>query len=146
MESWVKAMKAKLSKQINENSQVKKMVTELDKLNKEFASKKGQINSYLSAEKNKTVKQAQGKYKNIVKQVNLTQKQLDKDVRKTVTQIKKSALQLEKNLEGYKDKLLEQKTKVEKKFSSLGKSKPIARKTSKKTTAKKAKRSTTKSV
>ena len=144
MESWFQSMKAKLSQQINQNSQVKKMVFELNKLNKEFTSKKGQINSYLSAEKNKTVKQAQGKYKSIVKQVNLTQKQLDRDVRKTVLQIKKSALQLEKSLESYKDKLLDQKTKVEKKISALSKNK--ASKRSKSKPATKRKRTTTKSV
>ncbi len=144
MESWFQSMKTKLSQQINQSSQVKKMVAELNKLNKEFTSKKGQINSYLSAEKNKTVKQAQGKYKSIVKQVNLTQKQLDRDVRKTVQQIKKSALQLEKSLESYKDKLLDQKTKVEKKFSTLSKNKTTKRMTSK--SAPKRKRTTTKSV
>lgn len=123
MESWFQSMKTKLSQQINQNSHVKKMVSELNKLNKEFALKKGQINSYLSTEKNKTVKQAQGKYRSIVKQVNLTQKQLEKDVKKTVQQIKKSALQLEKNLESYKKKLLDQKVKVEKKISALRKTK-----------------------
>lgn len=133
MESWFQSMKTKLSQQINQNVQIKKMVSELDKLNKEFVAKKGQINSYLNVEKNKTVKQAQGKYKSLVKQVNLTQKQLDRDVRKTVQKIKKSALQLERNLESYKDRLFEQKTKVEKKLTSLKKTKPKKRSTAKKT-------------
>lgn len=137
MDTWFQSMKAKLSKQISSNSQVKKMITDLNSLNKEFQSKKSQINSFLSVEKDKTVKQAQSKYHSIMKQINLTQKQLDKDVRKTVSQIKKSAWQLEKNLEGYKEKLNAQKAKVEKKFSTL-------QKTPKKTTKKKVRRTSKK--
>ncbi|MBL7543882.1 MAG: hypothetical protein JNL11_08700 [Bdellovibrionaceae bacterium] len=144
MDTWFQNMKAKLSQQLNSNSQVKKMIADLNKLNKEFQSKKSQINSFLNVEKDKTVKHAQTKYHNVMKQINLTQKQLDKDVRKTVSQIKKSAWQLEKNLESYKDKLIEQRAKVEKKFSMLNKT--TKKKTTPKTTKNKTRRTTKKSV
>lgn len=141
MESWFQNMKTKLSQQISKNAQIKKMVGELNQLNKEFGAKKKRINSFINIEKDKTVKQAQDKYHSLLKQINQTQKQLDKDVRKTVQQIKKSAWGIEKNLESYKDKLLAQKAKVEKKFSTLKK-----KKTSKKSTTKKARQTTLKSV
>ncbi|OYZ20043.1 MAG: hypothetical protein B7Y39_11440 [Bdellovibrio sp. 28-41-41] len=140
MESWLQNMKTKLSQQISKNTQVKKMVGELNHLNKEFAAKKTQINSFINVEKDKTVKQAQTKYNSLMKQINQTQKQLDKDVRKTVAQIKKSAWEIEKNLESYKDKLVAQKNKVEKQFSALSKKSP------KKTTKKKVRKTTAKSV
>ena len=143
MESWFQSMKSKLSQQITKSSQVKKMVTELNKLNKEFHQKKSQINSFLNDEKHKTVKQAQSKYQNVMKHISQTQKQLDKDVRKTVQQIKKSAWEIEKNLESYKDKLMEQKSKVEKRFSAK---KKAVKKTTTKKTARKARRSTTTSA
>lgn len=131
MESWFQSMKTKLSQQISKSAQVKKMVDELNQLNKEFVSKKKQINSFLNVEKDKTVKQAQDKYHSLLKQINQTQKQLDKDVRKTVQQIKKSAWDIEKNLESYKDKLMAQKNKVEKKFSAIqkGSTKKVTKKT-----------------
>lgn len=144
MESWFRNMKTKLSQQISKNTQVKKMVGELDLLNKEFATKKNQINDFLNVEKDKTVKQAQDKYHSLLKQINQTQKQLEKDVRKTVQQIKKSAWDIEKNLESYKDKLMVQKNKVEKKFSAM--KKKSTKKPVKKSTAKRTSRTTTKSV
>jgi|JI10StandDraft_1071094.scaffolds.fasta_scaffold216080_1 chromosome segregation ATPase len=148
MESWLQSMKTKLSQQISKNTQVKKMVGELNHLNKEFAAKKTQINSFINVEKDKTVKQAQTKYNSLMKQINQTQKQLDKDVRKTVAQIKKSAWEIEKNLESYKDKLVAQKNKVEKQFSALKNSsgKKTSKKTATKTTAKKVRKTTAKSV
>jgi len=147
MESWFQSMKTKLSQQISKSAQVKKMVGELNQLNREFASKKKQINSFLNVEKDKTVKQAHDKYHSLVKQINETQKQLDKDVRKTVQQIKKSAWDIEKNLESYKEKLMAQKSKVEKKFSKMQKG--AVKKATKKTTRSKnnsSRRTATKSV
>ena len=152
MESWLQSMKTKLSQQISKNTQVKKMVGELNHLNKEFAAKKSQINSFINIEKDKTVKQAQSKYNSLMKQINQTQKQLDKDVRKTVAQIKKSAWEIEKNLESYKDKLVAQKNKVEKQFSALKNTssktppKKASKKTTKKTTTKKVRKTAAKSV
>lgn len=148
MESWLQSMKTKLSQQISKNTHVRKMVGELNHLNKEFATKKNQINSFINVEKDKTVKQAQTKYNSLMKQINQTQKQLDKDVRKTVAQIKKSAWDIEKNLESYKDKLMAQKNKVEKKFSAMktAPAKKSSKKTTKKTTETKSRKTTAKSV
>ncbi|MCK6596798.1 MAG: hypothetical protein L6Q37_00420 [Bdellovibrionaceae bacterium] len=116
MENWLLNLKNKISNELENNANAKKLAAELEKLNQELTHKGNQIKSYINTEKNKKVKSAESKYKSMMKQITLTQKQLDKELSKAVKQIKTSALKVEKNIKSYKKTALAKKDKLEKQW------------------------------
>lgn len=116
MENWLLNLKNKISNELENNTNAKKLAAELEKLNQELTHKGNQIKSYINTEKNKKVKSAESKYKSMMKQITLTQKQLDKELSKAVKQIKTSALKVEKNIKSYKKTALAKKDKLEKQW------------------------------
>ena len=116
MENWLSNLKNKISHELENNTNAKKLAAELEKLNQELTHKGNQLKSYINTEKNKKVKSAESKYKAMMKQITLTQKQLDKELSKAVKQIKTSALKVEKNIQSYKKTALAKKDKLEKQW------------------------------
>jgi hypothetical protein len=92
----------------------------------------------LPSEAETKIKQAEAKYNELLKTINLAQDQLDSEVKKTIVTIKKTAAQWEKTLTSYKKKVLSEKAQVSKKKAAVKKtaSKKTTKKTVRKTTKK----------
>ncbi|MBX3039729.1 MAG: actin-binding protein [Bdellovibrionaceae bacterium] len=127
----------KFLNQLSKNKNVQNVVNEFTKIGDEIKKRSTELNQRWTEEKDKTLHQAQDKYHQILKAVNSTQSQLDKEVTKAIEKIRASATEVEKNLDYYRKKAVEQKDRVEKILKSK---KKAAAKTTKKTAKKVAKK------
>ncbi len=126
MANYFNQLKNIIVDNVSHNENIKSLVNEFNKINKDLQTKGNAWNKYLHSEKEKKVKQAHTKYKTILKTISSTQKTFDKEVHKAIVHLKKSAVQVEKNLMGYKKKAITQKKQLEKILAK--KSKPTAAK------------------
>lgn len=121
MSNYFNQLKSLISKNISNNSNVKNLVSEIEKLNKEFRSKKNAWNEYIHTEKERNVKKAHAKYDQILKSISAAQKNVDKEVDHAMKIVKNSAVQVEKNLKLYKKMAVNQKSNLEKILSKKAK-------------------------
>ncbi|MEK6775198.1 MAG: hypothetical protein AABY64_14755 [Bdellovibrionota bacterium] len=134
MDSYLNQLKNLIVENVSNNGNVKNLVSEFNKLNKELKTKGSALNKFVHTEKEKKVKQAHTKYKTILKTISTTQKSVDKEVNKAIIHLKKSAVLVEKNLMTYQKQALQQKAKLEK---ILAKARSSSGTKKKKTTPKK---------
>lgn len=130
----------KFVNQLSRNPNVLKVVSEFNRLGGELVKRGQELNDRFYAGSERTLEQAHARVQQVVKAVSEAQEQLDSEVNAAVLRIKKSASSVEKGLESYRKKALQQKTKIEKMLKAQSKKNAAAKKTSKKT----AKRATTK--
>lgn len=137
----------KFLNQLSKNKNVQNVVNEFTKISDDLKKRGTELNQRWTEGKDKTLHQAQDKYHQILKAVSSTQGQLDKEVTKAIEKIRASATEVEKNLEYYRKKAVEQKDRVEKILKSKKKTaakttkkaaKKVAKKATKKKTSKKA--------
>ncbi len=133
---------------LSSNKNVKNILSDFQKLSKELRQKGGKLNTRLTSEKAKTMQQAKSQYKKILTKVGISQKQLDREVGKALSLIKKSAADVEKNLQFYRNKATAQSHKIEKMIlkKSPGAPRAAAKTTKKKTARKTARKATRKTV
>ena len=126
-----------LIQKLSESENVKKVVSDIQTLSNDIQKKVQTLNT----------EEAVRKYKDVVKKVSRAEGDLQKEVTKVIVKLKKSAADIEKNLNLYKKKAVQQRSKIEKilKAKQAGlKTKPTAtrkkavRKAAAKTAPKKA--------
>jgi hypothetical protein len=122
---------------LSESENVKKVMNDVQTLSNDIQKRVQNLNA----------DEAVKKYKEIAKKVSKAEGDLQKEVNKVIVKIKKSATDIEKNLDLYKKKAVQQRAKHEKmlKAKQAGKSaSPKAAASKAKTTAKKAVKKTVK--
>lgn len=129
--------------QLSRNPNVQKVVNEFNRLGGDLVKKGHDLNERLYAGSEKTLEQAHSRVQQVVKAVGDAQNQLDREVNAAVARIKKSAASVEKGLESYRKKALQQKTRIEKMLKAQSKA---GKKTSKKTAARSTKKTTKKTT
>jgi len=128
-----------LIQKLSESQNVKKIVTDVQSLSNDIQKKMQTLNT----------DEAVRKYKEIAKKVSRAEGDLQKEVTKVIVKLKKSATDIEKNLNLYKKKAVQQRSKIEKilktKKSGLkAKSTAAPKKAARKATAKAPKRAAAK--
>ena len=132
----------KFLSQLSKNKNVQKTVNELTKISDDLNKRGTELSKRFTAGKEKTLKQARDGYHQMLKAVGTSQTQLDKEMNKALGKIRSAATEVEKNLEYYRKKALDQKERVEKMMMSTQQatkkkaSKKVSKKVSKKTTKK----------
>lgn len=119
----------KILENLSGNKNVKSLLENFQKLNKEIKKKETELKDTFDKKKDQKIELAWKKYQEIVKVLGASEEKLEKEVNTTIAKIKKSADDLEKNIVAYKKKAIAQKSKLEK---------TLFKKTMKKTTKKKA--------
>jgi hypothetical protein len=128
----------KIIENLSKNPNVKRFLSDFDRLSKDLKKLQTDLNHKLNTEKEHAVKKAKTEYSKILTKVRVAEKDLNKEVKSAIGKIRKSAGQVEKNLNNYKKKATQQQAKA----SRILKSKATTKKTAKKarTTRKTAKR------
>lgn len=99
---------------LSSNSNVKNLVSDLQKLSTELKKQRSKLNTRWSAEKAQALKQAHSQYKRILSLTGKSEEDLERELEKALTKIKKSAADVEKNLQFYKSKAKDEAAKLEK--------------------------------
>ncbi len=113
---------------LSESENVKKVLTDIQKLSVELQKKVQTLNT----------DEAVRKYKEIVKKASQAEGDLEKEVNKVIVKIKKSATDVKKDLMTYKKKAVQQKNDLEKILKSKKVAAPAKKASKAKKTVKKA--------
>lgn len=125
-----------LIQKLSESENVKKVVSDIQVLSNDIQKKVQTLNA----------DEAVKTYKDIVKKVSKAEGDLQKEVTKVIVKLKKSAADIEKNLDLYKKKAVQQRAKIEKilKAKQAGKKSKSPAPAKKKTAKKAVKRASAK--
>ena len=124
----------KIIENLSKNPNVKKFLSDFDRLSQDLKKLQTNLNQKLNVEKEQALKKAKAEYSKILTRVKVAEKDLNKEVQTAITKIKKSASQVEKNLNNYKKKATQQQAKATqmlKAKSTTKKAAPKARTTKK---------------
>ncbi len=130
----------KLIENLSQNSNVKRFLSDFDKLSQDLKKLQLDLNKKLNSEKESVIKKARSEYQKILSKVKTAEKDLNKEVNQAIVKIKKSADKVEKNLNQYKKKANQQKLKAEKILKGKATTKKMAAKPKAKISKKKTTR------
>ncbi|MGZ3775094.1 MAG: actin-binding protein [Pseudobdellovibrionaceae bacterium] len=104
----------KIIENLSGNKGIQNLLENFQKLNDEIKKKESELKGRFDKQKEEKIELAWKKYQEIVKVLGVSEKKIEKEVNSTISKIKKSANGLEKNIAGYKKKVLAQKAMLEK--------------------------------